>query len=216
MLAYINDKVHSSLIFLTFLYEFLYTMGVNVVLQMALLRGVYWMCILLSSVLPFFHIGIFIVPFILMFMLGLTVGSIPISIAWGEETYGNMLLQCIVNVIFAIFIYSIFYVKSGLIIGGELVSVDLSTAIYFSGTTWTTVGYGDLSAPESIRLLTTIEAINGYLAMAILMALVVLWLDDALKQARHYKNWLRNAFQEDIEEATGINLSELLDKNKKS
>lgn len=149
-------------------------------------------------------------------MLGLTVGSIPISIAWGEETYGNMLLQCIVNVIFAIFIYSIFYVKSGLIIGGELVSVDLSTAIYFSGTTWTTVGYGDLSAPESIRLLTTIEAINGYLAMAILMALVVLWLDDALKQARHYKNWLRNAFQEDIEEATGINLSELLDKNKKS
>ena len=145
------------------------------VAQMAMLRMVYWICIFSSSILPFFEIGIYIVPFILIFMLGLTVSSIPLTIAWADETYGNMLLQCVVNVVFSIFIYSIFYAKSGLVVGGELVAVDLSTAIYFSGTTWTTVGYGDISAPEGIRLLTTFEAINGYLAMAILMALVVLW-----------------------------------------
>tara|TARA_R110001583_G_scaffold176540_1_gene331250 strand:+ start:247 stop:708 length:462 start_codon:yes stop_codon:yes gene_type:complete len=145
-------------------------------------------------------------------MLGLTVSSIPLSIAWANETYGNMLLQCIVNVIFSIFIYSIFYVKSGLVIGGNLTATDLSTAVYFSGTTWTTVGYGDISAPEGIRLLTTLEAVNGYLAMAILMALVVLWLDDALKTARKYKQWINNASQEDIEKATGLNISELVDK----
>jgi hypothetical protein len=181
---------------------------------MAMLRVVYWICIFASSILPFFDIGIYTAPFILIFMLGLTVSSIPLSIAWANETYGNMLLQCIVNVIFSIFIYSIFYVKSGLIIGGNLTAIDLSTAIYFSGTTWTTVGYGDISAPEGIRLLTTFEAINGYLAMAILMALVVLWLDDALKTARQYKQWINNASQEDIEKATGLNISELVDKAK--
>jgi len=148
-------------------------------------------------------------------MIGLTVSSIPLNIAWAEETYGNMLLQCIVNIVFAIFIYSIFYVKSGLIVDGNLTTVNLRTAIYFSGTTWTTVGYGDISAPEGIRLLTTFEAINGYLAMAILMALVVLWLDDALKSARQYKEWISSASQEDIEKTTGLNISELKDKAKK-
>jgi len=187
-----------------------------VIAQMAILRMVYWICIFLSSVLPFFNIGVYIVPFVLVFMLGLTISSIPLNIGWADETYANMLLQCVVNIIFSIFIYSIFYVKSGLIIDGNLTAVDLSTAIYFSGTTWTTVGYGDISAPENIRLLTTFEAINGYLAMAILMALVVLWLDDALKSARQYKHWLSKASQEDIEKATGLNISELVDKVKES
>jgi len=179
------------------------------VAQMSILRMVYWICIIVSSILPFFDIGIYIVPIILIFMLGLTVNTIPLSIAWGKETYGNMLLQSVVNIIFSIFIYSIFYLKNGLIINGRLSDIDLSTAIYFSGTTWTTVGYGDISAPENIRLLTTVEALNGYLTMAILIALVALWLDDALKSAREYKEWISNATQEDIEKATGFNIDEL-------
>jgi len=182
------------------------------VAQMSILRMIYWICIIISSVLPFFDIGIYIVPIILIFMLGLTVNTIPISIAWGKETYGNMLLQSVVNIIFSIFIYSIFYLKNGLIINGRVSDIDLNTAIYFSGTTWTTVGYGDISASENIRLLTTVEALNGYLAMAILIALVALWLDDALKSAREYKEWISNATQEDIEKATGFNIDELKEK----
>jgi len=184
---------------------------------MAMLRMAYWLCIIFSATLPFTGTGMYFVPVILLFMLGLTVSTIPLSIAWGEETYGNMLLQCIVNIMYSIFIYSIFYIKSGLVVNGEMVTVDLSTAIYFSGTTWTTVGYGDISAPEEIRLLTTIEAINGYLAMAILMALIVLWLDDALRSARNYKQWVSNASKDDIEKATGIDIDKLIEKvdNKK-
>jgi len=182
------------------------------VAQMSMLRMVYWICIILSSILPFFDVGIYIVPVILIFMLGLTVSTIPLSIAWGKETYGNMLLQSIVNIIFAIFIYSIFYFKNGLIVNGSFSNVDLSTAIYFSGTTWTTVGYGDISATESIRLLTTVEALNGYFAMAIVIALVALWLDNALKSAREYKEWISNATQKDIEKATGFNIDELKEK----
>lgn len=179
------------------------------VAQMSMLRMLYWICVISSSILPFFDVGIYIVPIILIFMLWLTVSTVPLSIAWGKETYGNMLLQSIVNIIFAIFIYSIFYLKNGLIVNGSFTDVDLSTAIYFSGTTWTTVGYGDISATESIRLLTTVEALNGYLAMAILIALVALWLDDALKSAREYKEWISNATQKDIEKATGFDIDEL-------
>jgi hypothetical protein len=53
--------------------------------------------------------------------------------------------------IYAIFLYAILYLKSGLIINGIISEIDFLTAIYFSGTTWTTVGYGDISAPSNIR-----------------------------------------------------------------
>lgn len=160
---------------------------------MAMIRVNYWICILLSSILAFTPIGIYLVPVILIYMGVLTVRTIPLCIAWFNGSYGNLILQCITNIIFAIFLYAILFIKSGLILNGQLQAIDLSTALYFSGTTWTTVGYGDISAPAELRLLTTVEALNGYFSMAILIALVGLWLNDSLNSAKQYANWIRNA-----------------------
>jgi len=41
-------------------------------------------------------------------------------------------------------------------------------------TTWTTLGYGDLTVPASFRLLTSLEAITGSIATAVFISL--LWL----------------------------------------
>jgi hypothetical protein len=182
------------------------------VAQMALIAGKYWISIILSFVLPFTPIGLYVVPLLLIYMSILTVRIIPLSIAWFAGSYGNLLVQCIINILFSIFIYAILYFKAGLVVSGEHQSIDLATALYFSGTTWTTVGYGDISAPAELRLLTTVEALNGYLSMAILIALIGLWLNDALEAARKYNNWIENASKQDIEEVTGLNVDDLAEK----
>lgn len=40
---------------------------------------------------------------------------------------------------------------------------DLESALYFSATTFTTVGYGDVFLDKSWRLLSSIESMNGFL-----------------------------------------------------
>lgn len=53
---------------------------------------------------------------------------------------------------------------------GEI-SGDLASAIYFSVITWTSVGYGEFTPNSSFaRLLAGIEALNGYLIMAMFIA----------------------------------------------
>lgn len=42
---------------------------------------------------------------------------------------------------------------------------DFETALYFSGSTYTTVGYGDITLNHAWRLLTSIEAMDGMLLL---------------------------------------------------
>jgi hypothetical protein len=47
---------------------------------------------------------------------------------------------------------------------------DPLVCLYFSITTWTTVGYGDFRPTEAFRLIAASEAIVGYVFMALLIA----------------------------------------------
>ena len=185
------------------------------VVSMSMNLMFYYISLLSIIGLLFTNIGIYIIPILLFYMLYLIVSIVPLILAWhGEISYKNLILKNIIYIVFTIIVYSILYVKSGLIIDGKLSNIDFSTAIYFSGTTWTTVGYGDISAPKDIRLLTTLEAINSYFAMAIFMSLIVLWLNDARESSQEYTKWLKSSKKEDIEEATGFNIDELEEKTK--
>ena len=130
-------------------------------------------------------VGIYIVPAIIFFMFLLIISLIPTEIAWRTKThwegsrYSRAILKCFLNVLISIFLYAKLYQNSGLIVNQVHSAVDIYTAIYFSGTTWTTVGYGDVLAPEGFRILTTCEAITGYFAMAIIIALGIKAIDSA-------------------------------------
>lgn len=51
---------------------------------------------------------------------------------------------------------------------------DFGTGLFFSVITWTTVGYGDVTATASIaRLIAAAEALNGYLVLALFIAALV-------------------------------------------
>lgn len=50
---------------------------------------------------------------------------------------------------------------------------DWYNSFYFSIVTWTTLGYGDFSPVENLRLVTAAEAFIGYIYMAILIGLLL-------------------------------------------
>lgn len=72
-----------------------------------------------------------------------------------------------------IFIFACIYHMYGITYNGNLVVGDWYNSIYFSIVTWTTLGYGDFSPPEALRMVAAFEAIVGYLYMAILVGLLL-------------------------------------------
>lgn len=70
-------------------------------------------------------------------------------------------------------LWGLFYFWHGLL-------PDAETAMYFSGTTYTTVGYGDLVLPKPWRLLGPLEALTGILmcglSTGLFFAVVSRWL----------------------------------------
>ena len=65
-----------------------------------------------------------------------------------------------------------------------------SQALYFSGVTFTTVGYGDLVLSTPRQLLSPIEAANGILMFGVSTAVMTAALSDVLK---HYSRQLKTS-----------------------
>lgn len=58
---------------------------------------------------------------------------------------------------------------------------DFETELYFSGVTFTSLGYGDIVLPRGLRLLAPLEAATGLLMFGITTAVLVAILQYALK-----------------------------------
>ena len=59
---------------------------------------------------------------------------------------------------------------------------DLETAFYFSGVTFTTLGYGDLTLPKRIRLIGVLQAANGVMMFGITSAVFVAAVQHAVAE----------------------------------
>jgi hypothetical protein len=74
-----------------------------------------------------------------------------------------------------IVVWGLFYVWRGCL-------PDVETAVYFSGVTYTTVGYGDLVLPKPWRMLAPLEALTGILmcglSTGLFFAVVSRWIDN--------------------------------------
>lgn len=85
---------------------------------------------------------------------------------WKEYLWAA--LMALVN----IHIFSCFYYIFGVVHNGSLLEADWYNSYYFSMVTWTTLGYGDFSPPENIRLIAAFEGFVGYVYMALLVGLI--------------------------------------------
>jgi hypothetical protein len=61
---------------------------------------------------------------------------------------------------------------------------DFATALYYSLTSYSTVGYGDVLLPESFRLLGPIESVVGVLMMGWSTAIIVAVVQRFLRETR--------------------------------
>lgn len=75
---------------------------------------------------------------------------------WKAMILAIVVLAVSVTLIVEIWIWALFYLLIGAI-------KSLEEALYFSTSTFTTVGYGDLVLTENWRLLSSIEAMDGFL-----------------------------------------------------
>jgi len=61
---------------------------------------------------------------------------------------------------------------------------DFETAIYFSGVTFTSLGYGDITLPERVRILSAMEAADGLLMFGIISAVFMGALQNSVARVR--------------------------------
>jgi len=85
---------------------------------------------------------------------------------------------------------------SGFLLTGALSGFE--EALYFSLTTYTTLGYGDVVLPDQWRLLSSIEAANGIIMFGWSTALLML----ALQRARPRIERGKHERQQDLQEHT--------------
>ena len=80
-----------------------------------------------------------------------------IEVRWRAVTFALVILAVFVAHVIEIWIWAIFYYFKASI--SQIPT--LEAALYFSASSFTTVGFGDLVLSENWRLLSSFEAING-------------------------------------------------------
>ena len=63
---------------------------------------------------------------------------------------------------------------------------DFETALYFSGVTFTSLGYGDLTLPRRLRILSAMEAADGLMMFGVISAVFMHALQHALGRVREW------------------------------
>jgi hypothetical protein len=117
-----------------------------------------------------FGVAVVLCQLVALFLLLLLI---PLYLNLSRTFYGYLLGLLFVHVAGAILQYALLFRREGLNFSAG-VSHSFRDALYFSVTTWTTVGYGDFTASPSMRLVTSAEALVGTASLA--LAVSYLWL----------------------------------------
>lgn len=151
------------------------------VATMALIDFTYLIVSIICVVLAYstkYWVGLgYIHAILLLFLLYLSVVRIPLVLNWSSNLYGLVFIRIFFFQIFAILTYALSYYMSGDF--GDKFSSYLD-AVYFSATTWTTLGYGDISPLGNIKLLTSIEALTGLTTLPVFASVVWLYCERRL------------------------------------
>jgi hypothetical protein len=87
--------------------------------------------------------------------------------AIGPRTTAGILIG---QALMAVMIFALTYDSFGSTSAGT--PMDFSSALYFSVVTWTTLGYGDITAPTDIRLVAAAQAMLGYLFLGLIVGIL--------------------------------------------
>lgn len=123
-------------------------------------------------------------PFITVILLGvsflLLVTLIPTFLNLSRSFFIGLVIILLLLISIDIISFALHYWNSGILNSKGEVDKTFISAIYFSITTFTTLGYGDFRPLPEIRLVTSVQALSGMLTMAIGASLVWLWCQENL------------------------------------
>ena len=154
------------------------TLAVSLVRAFHALLLVLSIAVAFSGHVPYVSIGL------LFYILFSSAIRIPFELSWSKDLgYPRITFDFFITILMSILAYGLIYWRHGLIIDGVQKIPTLTQAIYFSVTTWTTLGYGDYHPPDSLLLITSAEALNGLFFTSLFIAAIVMWLDDAVKES---------------------------------
>src|ERR1035437_5882248 len=139
---------------------------------------------------------------LLFLMLYLQIVSIPLHLNWSRNMYAGLLRRQFFLVGFTALIYATHFYFGG-IMETDRRQASFLDALYFSFTTWTTLGYGDLTVAHQLRLATSLEALTGVLTVAVLTALVWLYCQERL-QPRSADVKAHGEFQLQLDQSLGL------------
>jgi hypothetical protein len=99
---------------------------------------------------------------------------IPLFTNLSRTFFSLLLVYLAIHVLITLLSYALHYRHAGLMADGSTVH-SFRDSLYFSITTWTTLGYGDFAPVSRMRLVTSLEALTGVISMAIAASFIWLW-----------------------------------------
>lgn len=106
------------------------------------------------------------------------VRVIPIALNLSRSYFRWIIVLFFVHILVTIISFALHYRSTGLIGAIGPFKPGFRDAMYFSVTTFTTLGYGDFQPLPEMRLATSIEAIAGMFSVALTTAVIFLWCQD--------------------------------------
>jgi hypothetical protein len=119
------------------------------VVSIALLESarylIVFLCVLLAWAAQWWPGLIYVNAGLLFVALYTLIVAIPLELNWSRGMYGGLVFRFVLMVCFSIVIYAVHYHHGGLV-RADGPATSWIDSLYFSVTTWTTLGYGDVTA----------------------------------------------------------------------
>lgn len=128
-------------------------------------------CAILSLVFAAFKLPI-IAALSIIGMYYFAIYHIAQFVGESRGWYAGVLPTYFIVLIITILSFALIYYRYGLVQNGNHVDISFFESVYFSVTTWTTLGYGDFAPSPKIRLITSLEAILGYIGLGLWISLI--------------------------------------------
>ena len=128
--------------------------------------------------------------------LGITVflRLIPMMLNLSRSYYRWIVLFLLMHTLVTIVTFALHHMSVGIIDTNGLSELSFWDAIYFSVTTFTTLGYGDFQPLPEMRLATSAEALIGMVSVALAVAIIWLWCQENLvdKEMAYFDGYRRH------------------------
>lgn len=149
------------------------------VLGEAFLRVLIFIGVMLLSLLSGFFswYSIFTAVFLLI-GFSIIILLLPLLLNLSRSYFWIVFTMLVTHIIITILSFALHYKSSGVMGPDGVISLSYYDALYFSITTFTTLGYGDLRPLADHRLTTSLEALAGMISMAIGASFIWLWCQE--------------------------------------